>query len=248
MPASYSRNLKKIETAINYTFKNQALLLEALTHSSYSNEHPEEAAPYNERLEFLGDAVLGLSVVEELFKAEQRLTESEMAKLKAFLVSKTVLSDLAREINLGASLRLGKGEEASGGRDKDNILADALEALFGAVFLDSDYTTVKKLIISLMGNILTETIRTRQSHDYKTDLQELTQQRYGCLPEYRIVKEEGKEHKKTFTIEVLINGEPLGTGKGRSKKEAQMNAARKALQFLRSQTAEKPFYKKQTSN
>ena len=233
MPASFSRSLKKFESTLNHHFKDPALLVEAVTHSSFSNEHPEEAPTDNERLEFLGDAVLGLSVVEELFKIEEPLSESEMAKLKSFLVSRTVLSEAARRLKLGSVLRLGKGEEASGGRDKENILADALEAVLGAVFIDSNYETAKRVIINILGERIRKTVKTRKSHDYKTELQELTQNIYSSLPEYRVVKEEGEEHNKTFTVEVVIVGECMGSGKGRSKKEAQIKAARQALKRLK---------------
>ncbi len=234
MPASLSKSLKRFESLLSYRFRDPSILVEALTHSSYSNEHPDEAPTYNERLEFLGDAVLGLTVVEALFKAEERLPESEMAKLKSFLVSRTVLSEAARRLGLGSVVRLGKGEEASGGRNKDNILADALEAVFGAVFLDGNYNSARKVILSTLGGEIDKAIQTGMSHDHKTELQELTQNLYGSLPEYRVVKEEGKEHNKVFTVEVLIEGRRMGRGRGRSKKEAQMKAAREALDRLRS--------------
>jgi ribonuclease-3 len=229
MHASLSESLKRVESSIGYHFKDHSLLIEAITHSSFSNENPKEAPGYNERLEFLGDAVLGLAVVEELFGTEGRLSESEMAKLKSYLVSKTVLSDSARRLGLNAVLRLGKGEELSGGREKENILADALEAVIGAVFLDSNYETARGVILRILDRNLRKTIETRKSHDYKTDLQEITQNIYSSLPEYRILREEGEEHNKIFTVEVIINGAPLGTGKGKSKKEAQIKAAKEAL-------------------
>ncbi len=233
MPASYLKDLKKLEKKLNYNFKNLELLLEALTHTSFSNEVPREHIPHNERLEFLGDAVLGLVVVEELFMAKEHLKESEMAKLKAFLVSKSVLAKLAKNIKLGSYLRLGKGEETSGGREKENILADAIEAVFGAIFLDSNYTEAKRVITALMRKRLDSTIKTKHAHDYKTELQELSQHIFGVLPEYRTVKEEGQEHSKKFTVEVFINGKKTGRGKGKSKKEAQMKAARGALKKLK---------------
>lgn len=232
MPASFLKNLKRLEASINYSFREQSLLLEALTHSSYLNEHPDEMVSHNERLEFLGDAVLGLTVVEDLYKAGENLSESEMAKLKSFLVSRMVLSDTARQLRVGSFLRLGKGEEGSGGRDKDNILADAIEALFGAVFLDGGYAEAKRIIKNILGSEIRKTITTRKSHDYKTELQEMTQNIHGRLPEYRVISEEGEEHAKTFTVEVIVNGKLTGTGSGRSKKEAQMRAAREALKKL----------------
>ncbi len=233
MPASYLKSLKNLEKRLNYNFRDINLLVEALTHTSFSNEAPNEHIPHNERLEFLGDAVLGLAVVEELYRAKEGMKESEMAKLKAFLVSKSVLARVAKDIKLGRYLRLGKGEDASGGRQKENILADAMEAVFGAVFLDSNYEKAKDVISRLMRKRLDSTIRTGHAHDYKTELQELTQQLHGSLPEYRTIKEEGQEHNKEFTVAVYVNGKRLGRGKGKSKKEAQMKAARGALRKLK---------------
>ncbi len=232
MHASYSKNLSLIEGALQYTFRQQGLLLEALTHSSYANEHPREAVGYNERLEFLGDSVLGLVVVEELFRGCPGHSESLMAKMKSYLVSRTVLSEIAREIGVGNVIRLGKGEEASGGREKDNILADALEAIFGAVFLDGGYIAARDVILSLIGGYIESTIKTGKYHDYKTDLQEKTQAIFGTLPEYKLVLEEGEEHNKRFTVEVYVEGNVMGRGCGRSKKEAQMNAAAEAIEKL----------------
>lgn len=234
MLASSSKNLKTIESSIGYRFNNQTLLLEAVTHSSYSNEHPREAPDCNERLEFFGDAVLGLVIVEELFNSEERLSESEMAKLKSYLVSKTVLHASAKRLNLSSALFLGKGEESSGGRNKDNILADALEALMGAVFLDSDYATARKVILRILNESIRKTIETGKAHDYKTDLQEMTQEIFSSLPEYKLVMEEGEEHDKIFTVEVLVGGTLMGMGKGRSKKDAQMKAAKEAIARLES--------------
>jgi|Deesub1362B_J571_1020462.scaffolds.fasta_scaffold00078_75 ribonuclease-3 len=234
MPVSFSEDLTRIEEKIKYRFKDRSFLLTALTHSSYSNEHPEEGVEDNERLEFLGDAVLGLVVAEHLYNSANRLTESEMAKYKAYLVSKAVLAETARRISIGKGLRLGKGEEISGGRDKDTILADALEAIFGAVFLDGGYSEAKAVITGLIGKDILKVISKRIHYDYKTALQELTQNRFGTLPEYRTVKEEGKEHSKVFTVEVLVNGEIMGKGSGRSKKEAQMKAAEEALRAFQS--------------
>lgn len=229
MHAYYSKSLSLIEDALHYAFRQQGLLLEALTHSSYANEHPEEEVGYNERLEFLGDSVLGLVVVEELFRNCPGHSESQMAKMKSYLVSRAVLSEIAREIGVGDVIRLGKGEEASGGRGKDNILADALEAIFGAVFLDGGYVAARDVINSLFGGYIEYTIKTGKYHDYKTDLQEKTQALYGTLPEYRLVLEEGEEHNKKFTVEVYVEGQMMGRGSGRSKKEAQMNAAACAI-------------------
>ena len=233
MPASYSKSLKKLENTLGYTFKDITLLQEALTHSSYANEHQKEGVRDNERLEFLGDAVLGLSVVESLFRAEALLPESDMARLKSFLVSKTVLSEIARALSIGKFLRLGRGEERTGGRDKENILADAMEAVFGAIYMDGGFYEAKRVILRLLNERIQETLRTGEAHDFKTVLQEITQERFGVLPEYSVIREEGEEHKKTYVVEVTVNGEKMGEGSGRSKKEAQMMAAKMAIRRLK---------------
>jgi len=233
MPVCCLESLKKIESAINYTFKDRSLLLTALTHSSYSNEHSNEATENNERLEFLGDAVLGLVVSEFLYKTSEHLSEAEMAKYKAYLVSKTVLAETARKINVGDSLRLGKGEELSGGRDKDNILADAMEAIIGAVLLDSGYAEAQAVIMKILGQHIVHTLKQKSLHDYKTELQEWTQNIFGSLPEYKLISEKGKEHNKVFTVDVIVDGVVAGRGKGKSKKEAQMMAAKEALKNIK---------------
>ncbi len=232
MPRSCLEDMKTLEARIGYTFKDKALLVTALTHSSFKNENPTEADQDNERLEFLGDSVLGLAVAEALYRARPELDEAQMARYKAYLVSKMTLADLARDIGLGGYLRLGRGEQKTGGAEKEGILADAMEALIGAVFLDSSYDTAKAVVQGLMGPTIMECIQKGLVHDYKTMLQEHTQQKFGCLPEYMVVSEEGKDHDKVFTVEVFIDGRPMGRGQGHSKKEAQMEAARQALESL----------------
>lgn len=232
MPAYSSENILKTEDSLGYHFNEKKFLIEALTHSSYANEHPGGGTPYNERLEFLGDAVLGLAVVEALYFSEEELTESDMAKMKSFLVSRTVLSEAARELDLGSAIRLGRGEEGSGGRGKDNILADAMEAVFGAIFVDGGYDAARDVVLRILDDRIEEAVRTKQSYDYKTELQERTQNKYGTLPVYNIIREEGEEHDKTFTVEVFVDGVSMGSGVGRSKKEAQMKAAKEALEVI----------------
>ncbi len=230
MPHCFSEDTKTLEEKLGYSFRNKDLLHIALTHSSYKNENPEKVPEDNERLEFLGDSVLGLAVAEALYKAEPSLDEALMAKYKAYLVSKMSLSSLAKKIGLGSFLRLGKGELKTGGYEKEGILADAFEAVIGAIFLDSSYEEARDTIYHLMGDVIEECIKEGYVYDYKTTLQELTQQRFNCLPEYTVVSEEGKDHDKVFTVEVMVNGQVLGTGRGHSKKEAQMEAAKEALE------------------
>lgn len=225
-------DLTELEESLGYSFKNKDILAEALTHRSYCHEHPDRTDCYNERLEFLGDSVLGLSIVEALFVYDSKLTESTMAKTKSYLVKEAVLSEIAGSISLGRYLRLGKGEESTGGRKKRSLLADALEAVFGAVYIDGGYDRARKLIQRLFREKIVAIMNSGEFQDFKTTLQEKTQLLYGMVPEYVMIKEEGEEHKKVFTVEVLVMGEKLGTGVGKNKKEAETLAAREALKKL----------------
>lgn len=229
MPVSYLKNTEKLEESLGYFFNNKGLLLEALTHRSYQHENPSEIHDFNERLEFLGDAVIGLAVSDILFSDKSHLTEASMSKIKSYLVNESILFEIATKISLGEHLRLGKGEELTGGRTKKSVLSNAMEALFGAVFLDSDYITAKSIFLHLYSQKISDVISKKEGYDFKSELQEKIQGIYGVLPEYKIAKEEGEEHKKIFTAEVYINGSLYGTARGRSKKEAQMLAAKEAL-------------------
>jgi ribonuclease-3 len=216
-------NIAELEKHFGYIFKNKALLIEALTHRSFYHENPDKSADHNERLEFLGDSVLGFVIVEYLFFLD---------KTKSYLVKESVLSEVANSISLGRYLRLGKGEEASGGRSKKSLLADAVEAFLGAVYLDGGYKKVRELILRLFREKMDVIMHSNELHDFKTELQEKTQLLFGTLPDYRVVKQEGEEHKKIFTIEVFIAGEKFGKGTGKNKKEAQAFAAKEALSRL----------------
>jgi len=232
MRVSFSENLEEFEHFLGYHFHDKRLLLESLTHKSYHHENPDEVISYNERLEFLGDSVLGLVIAETLFTENNPLTEADMSKMKSYLVNKSILFETATMLTIGKYLKLGKGEESTGGRHKNSILADAMEALVGAIFLDSDYATVKTVIQRLFNQRIANVIAKKEGYDFKSELQERCQGVFGVLPEYKIVKQEGEEHKKVFTIEVYINGELYGIGLGKSKKEAQMIAAEKAFAKL----------------
>ncbi|MEW6569739.1 MAG: ribonuclease III [Nitrospirota bacterium] len=225
-------DISEFEESLGYVFKNKKLLLEALTHRSFFHENPEKAESYNERLEFLGDSVLGFVMVEYLFLLETQLPESIMAKTKSYLVKESILSEIANTISLGKYLRLGRGEEATGGRTKRSLLADAVEAVLGAVYLDSGYEKARELILRLFKDKIDRILSSGEFHDFKTELQEKTQQLLNTIPEYRIAKQEGEEHKKIFTVEVYIDGEKFGEGRGKSKKEAEMRAAKAALAML----------------
>jgi ribonuclease-3 len=221
--------LSELETRLDYYFRNKAFLLEALTHRSFYHENPDSAHAYNERLEFLGDSVLGFVIVEYLFSLADNFPESVMAKAKSYLVKEAVLSEIARSISLGKYLRLGKGEDHTGGRTKKSLLADAFEALLGAVYIDGGYEPAQKLVLGLFKEKVEAIICSREFHDFKTELQEKTQLLFNSIPDYQIIKQEGEEHKKVFTVEVYITGEKFGTGIGKSKKEAETIAAQEAL-------------------
>jgi ribonuclease III len=224
-----NEEFSELENRIDYYFKNKAVLLEALTHRSFYHENPDRADAYNERLEFLGDSVLGFVIVEYLFSLDDNFSESVMAKTKSYLVKEAVLSEIAGFISLGKYLMLGKGEEHTGGRTKKSLLADAFEALLGAVYVDGGYEPAQKLVLNLFREKIDAIIFSREFHDFKTELQEKTQLLFNSIPEYQIIKQEGEEHKKVFTIEVYIAGEKFGTGRGKSKKEAETIAAQEAL-------------------
>lgn len=232
MPVCYSEDLEKLEKRIGYSFKDKRLIIEALTHKSCYHENPARVSAYNERLEFLGDSVLGLVVVEFLFTCGRGLSESVMSKIKAYIVRGEVLSQVAGAISLGRYLRLGRGEEETGGRRKKNILADALEAVLGAVYSDCGYEKAREIVLDLFRDRILQVIASGQYHDYKTELQEKSQQGKGILPEYRVTAQEGEEHRKTFTVNVFISGERYGSGIGKSKKEAQTAAAKEALEKI----------------
>lgn len=233
MPVYYSENIEILEKNLGYSFKNRDLLIEALTHKSFFHENPEMARSFNERLEFLGDAVLGCVMAAYLFNHPSLFPESIMSKIKSFMVKGVILYDVAQRLDLGAFIRLGKGEEETGGRQKRSILANAMEAVLGAIFIDGGYDKVAEVIQGLFKERLDYVIASGQYHDYKTELQEITQTLYGLLPEYRIVSQRGEEHRKVFTIEVIINGKQMGLGIGKSKKDAQMMAACEAIRKLR---------------
>jgi ribonuclease-3 len=223
-------DISHLENSLGYCFRDKKIFLEALTHKSFFHENPDKADAYNERLEFLGDSVLGFVVVEYLFLSDYKLTESVMAKTKSYLVKESVLSEIANAIFLGKYLRLGKGEEVTGGRTKRSLLADAVEALLGAVYIDGGYEKARSLIIRLFKEKIDKIILSGEFHDFKTELQEKTQLLFCTIPEYKIIRQEGAEHKKLFTIEVYIEGERYGDGTGKSKKEAETLAAKEALQ------------------
>jgi ribonuclease-3 len=227
-----------LEKALGYSFQNRRLLQDALTHKSFYHENPGPDCFYNERLEFLGDTVLGLVIAELLYLIGPPLLESEMAKIKSYLVSGKTLSHIADTIDLGKYIRLGKGEIGTGGRAKASILSDTMESVFGAVFIDGGFESARRIIRKLYGETIEETLENKKYLDYKTELQEICQSRYGKLPQYSVISEEGLEHKKLFTIRVSVDDAVLGKGSGSSKKGAEINAARDAYLKMQCQIFE----------
>lgn len=228
-PAAATEDLEK---SLGYHFKDRMLLLEALTHKSFHHESRDKPTPYNERLEFLGDSVIGLIVVEYLFLMKQHYSESVLAKIKSYLVSENVFAGIAASISLDKYLLLGKGEELSGGRSKKSLLSDALEAVIGAVYIDGGFVKAREIVLNFFRSKIEAAVRSGEFYDYKTELQEKTQLLHGVLPEYRVIKQQGEEHKRIFTVAVFLNGEELGTASGKRKKEAEALAAKKALEKL----------------
>ena len=216
-----------LEKKLGYTFRDPSLLRAALYHSSYANEHRAAGIRSNERLEFLGDAVLGFVTAEYLYAKHPDLPEGDLTRRRAALVCEESLHEVAQALDLGSCLQLGRGEEQGGGRHRPSIQADAVEAMLAAVYLDGGIGQARKLIHTLV--IRQEREKTAAGRDYKTALQELVQRESGQVLSYRLVGESGPDHAKTFSMEVLLNGQPIGSGEGRSKKEAEQAAAKAAV-------------------
>ncbi|MFA6004682.1 MAG: ribonuclease III [Elusimicrobiota bacterium] len=220
-----------LEAVIGYRFRDRALLQEALSHKSYASE--SGSATYNERLEFLGDSILSAVVAHELFSLHPEEAEGGLSKKKAHLVSRTSLAHWAAEMNLGAYLLLGVGEDTSGGRSRQSLLANAFEALIGAIYIDGGYAAAAQFIRSFLAKHQPKT-----ECDYKSRLQEVLQKKYKAPPTYETTSSEGPDHDKTFQVRVHFGKRILGHGPGKSKKEAEQAAARDALQKLEAADAE----------
>jgi len=225
--------LTALEKKLNYKFKSRELLAQALIHSSYAHEHPELGLKDNEILEFLGDSVVGLVLADFLFSNYPGLSEGQLSKLKSTLVSTNSLATLARKLELDKQIKLGKGEEKNEGRKKKSILAGSLEALMGAIYVDSGYQTASLVLFSLIKKYFKKLPRANfQINNFKSALQEYFNQHQLPTPVYRTVSESGPEHEKVFTIEVSSGREILARAKGLSKKSAEQKAAQKALKKL----------------
>ena len=222
--------MNDLQAAIGYTFNDTALLTEALTHSSYAHEQHKNMK-YNERLEFLGDAVLSIVVSDYIYKHCPELPEGELTKLRASLVCERSLFDFANQIDLGSYLRLSNGERRNGGAKRPSIVADAFEALIAAIYLDGGMEPARKHILRFVVPEI-ENHKNHSFKDYKTVLQEIIQKNPGEKLEYRLVGSSGPDHNKHFRVEVCLNSNVIGRGGGRSKKEAEQQAAREALELM----------------
>jgi ribonuclease III len=223
-------DLSVLQNKIGISFSSPALLELALVHSSFINENPAQAPASNERLEFMGDAVLGLVIAESLYQEYPESQEGDLTRLRSALVRRETLAEIARSINLGDYLMLGHGEEAGGGRDKPVNLAGAFEALVAAIYLDRGLPAARSFILGLFGGEMYKQANQGAVTDYKSKLQEIMQAEKQITPEYQLISATGPDHDRQFTVEVKIGESVLGQGKGKSKKIAEMEAARIALQ------------------
>ena len=220
--------LSQVYARLNYEFKDISLISTALTHSSFANE-AKVKVPFNERLEFLGDSVLGLTISDYLYRTYPELPEGVLTKLRAGVVSEVSLAQIARALDLGKFIRLGKGEENTGGSDRASILADAMESVIGAIYLDDGLDTAKAFVLRLLIPSINILAAGKGPKDYKTDLQELLQSKSALDITYQIIDEIGPDHDKVFTAQVSHGNTAIGQGQGKSKKEAEQQAAQDAL-------------------
>jgi ribonuclease III len=225
-------DIELLQEELGLRFRDLSVLEQALTHSSYINENPGCASGHNERLEFLGDAVLDFFVADRLYRQSPPLSEGEMTRLRAALVRRDTLARVGRAIRLGEYLYMGRGEEASGGRHKTANLAGAFEAVIAAVFLDQGPAVAEQVVGRLLGKEWETAARRGTGIDYKSRLQEVTQSRFQQTPQYHPVGERGPDHDKVFTVQVVLGDAVLGTGSGKSKKLAETEAARAALRKI----------------
>lgn len=223
--------MNTLQEKLNYKFKNEDLLINALTHSSYANE-VRNGVSSNERLEFLGDSVLSIIVSEYIYKKFGDLPEGELTKIRASLVCEKSLCQFSREMDLGQYLRLGKGEEKGGGRERDSILADAFEAVLAAMYLDGGFEVAKKHVLRFIKDELYNHNEAEAFKDYKTALQEIIQRNPEESVTYILTNETGPDHDKVFEVEVRLNSNTIGRGKGKNKKQAEQFAAKEALQLM----------------
>lgn len=227
----FNNNIKMLENSVAYEYKNKNFALTAITHSSYAYENGKKGFCSNERMEFLGDSVLNFIIANRLFKEVSDMPEGEMSKMRASVVSEASLSKCAKKLKIGELLLLGKGEKLTGGSKRNSILADAMEAIIGSLFLDSGLTAAEEFIFRFLDENYKEAIQGTLFCDFKTKLQEEVQKKDLYTINYSIINETGPDHNKTFTTAVSINGSIMGEGIGKTKKEAEQNAAGDALEM-----------------
>ncbi|MEW6096692.1 MAG: ribonuclease III [bacterium] len=234
MNESRRQQLKELQSALGVEFNDIRILNQSLTHTSYAYElNGNNGVFHNERLEFLGDVVLGLIISEYIYKKYPDYMEGELAKIRAKVVSRPILAKGSKHLNLGEYLLLGKGEEITGGRSRHSILANTFEAVIGAIYLDSGLEKARYFILEQFSEEIEKIIYNVHVQDYKTDFQEFTQKKFRTLPLYKVISKEGPDHNRIFEVAVIVKGKTWGTGKGKSKKEAEQKAAFFALQQLK---------------
>jgi len=248
---SYPEEYKALKTLcqkINYQFKNEELLLESLTHRSAVMNYQKDSLtteekkllPWNERLEFLGDSVLGLVVSTRLWNREERWDEGKLSQIRSLLVCESQLASLAKGLGLDSCLIMGKGEAQAGGKQRESMLADAIEALLGAIYCDGGFSPARKVVEALYHDLLQTPLASRIQEDYKSQLQVLSQERFHKTPHYVTVGETGPDHAKEFEVAALVDDKPLAQGKGASKKRAAQEAAKEALKLIAAETEKTP--------
>ena len=232
LPLDEIKKLMALEDKLGYAFKDLKIFKQALSHKSYINEKRLARLDHNERLEYLGDAVLELCISDLLIHQFIESREGEMSKIRASLVNETALAEKSRTIKLGQFLYLGKGEDQGQGREKNSLISDAFEALLGAIYLDGGFKVAFRIVKQMFLEDINRATKEDINRDYKTKLQEEAQTRYKAAPDYRLVSQEGPDHDKVFQVDVFMNGQKFSAGVGKSKKQAEQNAAKNALGLL----------------
>ena len=227
-----NKDLKQVEKILGISFKNLDLLNQALTHRSYLNEHPQFTLGHNERLEFLGDAVLELVISEYLFKNYPKRPEGELTSFRSAVVKTETLAQASRTLNLGQYLKMAKGEADTGGHDKDYLLANMFEAIIGAIYMDQGYNTSKSFILSQLKPVLKNIIANRLDIDAKTKFQEIAQQIFKETPKYVLVSQKGPDHQRIFVMAVRVKNKTYGIGEGKTKQKAEEQAAEAAIKVI----------------
>lgn len=238
LPDFFYKNVEQLENRIGYVFKNKDIAVNALVHSSFSNEYQEYKISSNERLEFLGDAILGFVLGLMLYNNEEEFSEGQMSKIRALIVCEASLNNCAIKLNLGELIFLGRGEEANGGRERASILSDAMEAVIGSIYLDGGMEAAERIIREILTETYEKAVKGLLFMDYKTALQEELQKSGDVRIQYKLIEANGPDHSKTFKISVYANDKAIGTGSGKSKKDAEQMAAKAALEDIKRNAGE----------